>query len=82
MIERILDNATDTSIKADQSLAKADYINMWHLPPLADPGSRRLAIQLALLSSLNCLSNMPATSLLRAVSLACGEMTLIREIRH
>ena len=38
MIERILDNATDTSIKADQSLAKADYINMWHLLPLADPG--------------------------------------------
>ena len=37
MIERILDNATDTSIKADQSLAKADYINMLHLPPLADP---------------------------------------------
>ena len=59
-------------------LAKADYIKMWHLPPLP----RRLAIQLALLSSLNCLSNMPATSLLRAVSLACGEMTLIREIRH
>ena len=63
-------------------LAKADYINMWHLPPLADPGPRRLAIQLALLSSLNCLSNLPATSLLRAASLACGEMTPIWESRH
>ena len=51
MIERNLDNATDTQIKADQTLAKADYINMWHLPPLADPGPRKLAIQLALLSS-------------------------------
>ena len=82
MIERNLGNATDKQIKADQSLAKADYINMWHLPPLADPGPRRLAIQLALLSSLNCLSNLPATSLLRAASLACGEMTPIRESRH
>ena len=42
MIERNLGNATDKQIKADQSLAKADYINMWHLPPLADPGPRRL----------------------------------------
>ena len=82
MIERILDNATDTSIKADQSLAKADYINMWHLPPLADPGPRKLAIQLALLSSFNCLSNLPATSRLRAASLAWGDITPIREIRH
>ena len=82
MIERILDNATDTPIKADQSLAKADYINMWHLPPLADPGPRKLAIQLALLSSFNCLSNLPATSRLRAASLAWGDITPIREIRH
>ena len=37
MIERNLGNATDKQIKADQSLAKADYINMWHLLPLADP---------------------------------------------
>ena len=63
-------------------LAKADYNNVWHLPPLADPGPRKLAIQLALLSSLNCLSNLPATSLLQAASLACREMTPIREIRH
>ena len=51
MIERNLGNATDKQIKADQSLAKADYINMWHPPSLADPGPRKLAIQLALLSS-------------------------------
>ena len=59
-----------------------DYINMWHLPPLADPGPRKLAIQLALLSSFNCLSNLPATSRLRAASLAWGDITPIREIRH
>ena len=59
-----------------------DHINMWYLPPLADPGPRKLAIQLALLSSLNCLSNLPATSRLRAASLAWGDITPIREIRH
>ena len=63
-------------------MAKADYINMWHLPPLADPGPRKLAIQLAFLSSFNCLSNLPATSRLRAASLAWGDITPIREIRH
>ena len=52
-----------------------DYINMLHLPPLADPDPRKLAIQLALLSSFNCLSNLPATSRLRAASLAWGEIT-------
>ena len=62
-------------------MAKADYINMWHLPPLADdPGPCTLAIQLALLSYLNCNSNLPVTSLLRAASLACGVMTPIEKL--
>ena len=51
-----------------------NYSIVWHLPPLADPGPCRLSIQLALLSSFNCLSNLPATSLRRAASLAWGEI--------
>ena len=51
-----------------------NYSIVWHLPPLADPGPCRLAIQLALLSSFNCLSSLPATSLRRAASLAWGEI--------
>ena len=42
----------------------------------------RPAIQFALLSSLNCLSILPAASLRWAASLAWGEMTPTREMRH
>ena len=41
--------------------------------PIVAP--HRFAIQVALLSSFNCLSNLPATSRLRAASLAWGEIT-------
>ena len=54
-----------------------DYINMWHLPPLADPGPRKLAIQLALLSSFNCLSNLPATSPSSCLSCLGGDYFFI-----
>ena len=66
----------------DYQLQITNYSIVWHLPPLAEPGPCRLAIQLALLSSFNCLSSLPATSLRRAASLAWGEITPTREIRH
>ena len=68
--------------RLDYQIQITNYSIVWHLPPLADPGPCRLAIQLALLSSFNCLSSLPATSLRRAASLAWGEITPTREIRH
>ena len=55
--------------------------NPWQRPLLAQPGPRRLAIHWACRSSLNSRSSRPATSLLWAATLACGEITPILENR-
>ena len=46
----------------------------WHRPLLAQPGPRREAIHCAFLSSFICASNLIATCLLPAASLAAGEI--------
>ena len=54
----------------ENTTRKESHTIIWHLPALAHPGPLTLAIHCARLSSLNCLSILPATSRLCAASLA------------
>ena len=58
------------------------YCILWQLPPLAQPGAANDAIHCALLSRLISSSNLIATTLLPAASLAAGVIKLTLAIMH